>query len=90
MAFVVSLSPNMLVDLASKNGNTLIDGWPLEVQPNIHRWRRFKCLGDISTFKRVVIPFGLKNNGAIYWWAMNFIFQLVDSWMDVLMTFIAG
>ena len=44
----------------------------------------FRCLGSIGTFKWVVMPFGLKNAGAIYQRAMNSIFHdMIGKYMEV-------
>lgn len=44
----------------------------------------FKYLGAIGTSEWVVMPFGIKNVGAIYQRAMNYIFQdKIDKFMEV-------
>ena len=44
----------------------------------------FRCLGSIGTFEWIVMPFGLKNAGAIYQKAMNLIFHdMLHKFMEV-------
>ena len=44
----------------------------------------FRCPGSIGTFEWVVMPFGLKNTGAIYQRGMNSIFHdIIRKYMEV-------
>ena len=50
----------------------------------------FRCPGAIGLFEWVVMTFGLKNAGATYQWAMNYIFyqlsgRIVEIYIDDLM-----
>ncbi|XP_016173272.1 uncharacterized protein LOC107615752 [Arachis ipaensis] len=44
----------------------------------------FRCPGALGTYEWVVMPFGLKNVGATYQWAMNAIFhEFIGKFMEV-------
>jgi len=47
----------------------------------------FRCPGNIGLFEWIVMTFGLKNAGATYQWALNYIFhdligRLVEVYID--------
>jgi len=50
----------------------------------------FRCPGHVGLFEWIVMTIGLKNAGATYQWAMNFIFhefigKLVEIYVDDVM-----
>lgn len=71
---------NMLIDLAARNVIlNSIDGHSgynqIFITEGDVRKIAFRCLRSLGTYKWVVIPFGLKNMGAMCQRAKNFIFH---------------
>ena len=71
---------DMLVDaVAGHNVISFMDGNAgynqiFMVEEDIHK-AAFRCPGHLGLFEWVVMTFGLKNNGATYQRAMNYIFH---------------
>ncbi|XP_056159547.1 uncharacterized protein LOC130135144 [Syzygium oleosum] len=80
---------DMLVDSTSGNEiMSLMDGHSgynqiFIAKEDVHK-TAFRCPGAIGTFEWLVMPFGLKNAGATYQRAMNFIFHdMIGEFMEV-------
>ena len=80
---------DMLVDSASRNEiMSLMDDHSsynqiFIVKEDVHK-TAFRCPGAIGTLEWLVMSFGLKNIGATYQRAMNFIFHdMIEDFMEV-------